>query len=396
MFFSGNYQHSADIRALGVGCDQLTAIMATTVTFNGISADGSATQTTTQLTLIFNQAIPGLSADDIYLSGVPGVSKGSLSGSGSVYTLPISGFTGGGILNVAVAKTGYTINGSPQTVPIYYYTSSGGNDIAVIFTNLTADGSASQTTTQLTLTFKKAITGLSASDITLSGVSGVNKGSLSGSGSIYTLPINGFSSGGTLSVIVAKTGYTINGSPQTVTIYYKNGSNNSGTLSGTYADDSGVTLTFSGSNYSISDNGQEFERGSYSVTGSTVRFTPTWHIENNLTSYTGTISGSNNSTIIWWGITFIKGGNNSGALSGTYVEDYGSTMSFTFSGSNYTKSYSEYEIEKGSYSVTGSTVRFTPTWHDDPDNDLAPYTGTISGSNNSTITDEWGNTFIKR
>ncbi|WP_461255975.1 formylglycine-generating enzyme family protein [Treponema sp. R80B11-R83G3] len=181
------------------------------VTLNSVTADGSSTQTTTQLTLDFNTAITGLSAADITLSGVTGVTKGTLSGSGPSYTLPISGFYSSGTLSVAVAKSGYTISGSPKTVTIYLY--------FVTLNSVTADGSSTQTTTQLTLDFNTAITGLSAADITLSGVTGVTKGTLSGSGPSYTLPISGFYSSGTLSVAVAKSGYTISGSPKTVTIY---------------------------------------------------------------------------------------------------------------------------------------------------------------------------------
>jgi len=180
-----------------------------------VTADGSSMQTTTQLTLTFDKEIVGLSSADITLSGISGVNKGTLSGS-NPYTLPISGFTSGGTLNVAVAKSGYDIYSSPKTVGIYY-------TIPVIFNSVTANGSTTQTTTQLTLTFDKAIDGLTATDITLSGVSGVSKGTLSGSNP-YTLPISGFSSGGTLNVAVSKssvyTNYTISGSSKTVGIYY--------------------------------------------------------------------------------------------------------------------------------------------------------------------------------
>jgi len=95
---------------------------------------------------------------------------------------------------------------------------------AVAFYSVTADGSASQSSTQLTLTFSQAITNLSESDITLSGVSDVTKGYLNRSGATYTLPIYGFNTGGTLTVAVAKSGINIintpNGTPKTVTIYY--------------------------------------------------------------------------------------------------------------------------------------------------------------------------------
>jgi hypothetical protein len=215
------------------GSDTETEVQ-TAVTFNSVTANGSSSQTTTQLTLTFSQAITGLSAADITLSGVSGVTKGTLSGSGPAYTLGISGFTSGGTLSVAVAKSGYTVSDSPKTAAIYYYSSSGGGDTAVTFNSVTANGSSSQTTTQLTLTFSQAITGLSAADITLSGVSGVTKGTLSGSGPAYTLGISGFTSGGTLNVAVAKSGYTVSGSPKTVTIYYYGGQTSSGkfTLTG--------------------------------------------------------------------------------------------------------------------------------------------------------------------
>jgi len=90
------------------------------VTLNSVTADGSSTQTTTQLTLTFSQSITGLSASDINLSGVSNVSKGTLSGSGPTYILPISGFTSGGNLSVAVSSpAGYNVSGSPKTVSIF-------------------------------------------------------------------------------------------------------------------------------------------------------------------------------------------------------------------------------------------------------------------------------------
>jgi len=90
-------------------------------TFISVTANGNVTQTTTQLTLTFDRAIPGLSAEDITLTGITGVSKEEdLSGSGPTYTLPISGFTTGGILSVSVAKSGINISGSPKSVIIFY------------------------------------------------------------------------------------------------------------------------------------------------------------------------------------------------------------------------------------------------------------------------------------
>jgi len=91
------------------------------VTLNSVTVDGSVSQSSTRLTLTFSQAIAGLSAADITLTGVSNVTKGTLSGSGATYALPIYGFTAGGTLTIAVAKSAYIISGTPKTVTIYYY-----------------------------------------------------------------------------------------------------------------------------------------------------------------------------------------------------------------------------------------------------------------------------------
>ena len=90
------------------------------VTLNNVTANGSVIDTTTQLIITFSQEIIGLSANDITLSGVDGITKGSLSNTGAAYTLGISGFTESGTLNVAVSKTGFNISGSPKTVGVFY------------------------------------------------------------------------------------------------------------------------------------------------------------------------------------------------------------------------------------------------------------------------------------
>ncbi|MDR2702486.1 MAG: formylglycine-generating enzyme family protein [Spirochaetaceae bacterium] len=193
----------------------------TGVTFTSLTADGSATATTTKLTLTFDKDITGLSAADITLtSGSTGAVKGSLARTGTgVYELAVAGITAGGSVTVAVSKSGYTITGGPKTVTVYRYVSP--TDIAAAFTNLTADGSAAATTAKLTLTFDKDITGLSAEDITLDGGStGVVKGSLTRTGTgVYELAVAGIMAGGSVTVAVSKSGYTITGGLKTVTVY---------------------------------------------------------------------------------------------------------------------------------------------------------------------------------
>jgi len=126
------------------------------------------------------------------------------------------------------------------------------NPFTVTFNSVTANGSTNQTTTQLTLTFDKAITGLSADNITLSGVSGVSKGTLSGSGPTYTLPISGFSTGGTLSVAVSDpSGNNISGSPKTVTIFAARQTISEDKFEYYWVNEHGILVTTSGNAVTI-------------------------------------------------------------------------------------------------------------------------------------------------
>jgi endo-1,4-beta-xylanase len=104
------------------GCNNQPENTETTVAFQELTQDGSATTTTTKLILKFNKDIDGLVATNTSLtSGSTGATKGLLTRTGTgVYELGLSGVTAGGEVRIAVSKTDYTITGSPKTVNIYY------------------------------------------------------------------------------------------------------------------------------------------------------------------------------------------------------------------------------------------------------------------------------------
>jgi len=93
------------------------------VAFTGLTADGSAIQTTTKLTLTFDKDIDGLSTDDITLdAGTTGAVKSTLNKIDTgKYELTISGITEGGTISVSVAKIGYDITFNPKQVYINGY-----------------------------------------------------------------------------------------------------------------------------------------------------------------------------------------------------------------------------------------------------------------------------------
>ncbi|GAB6391435.1 MAG: hypothetical protein MdMp014T_0808 [Treponematales bacterium] len=97
----------------------------TAVAFTSVTANGSGTETTTQLSLTFSAPVAGLTENDITVSGAAGVTTGTLSGEGPSYTLPVT-VTESGTLTVAAAKAGYSISPPSMTVDIYYAQSGGG------------------------------------------------------------------------------------------------------------------------------------------------------------------------------------------------------------------------------------------------------------------------------
>lgn len=212
---------------LAVFCLSFTACLDSIdieVTLLDVTANGIAgTTATTALTLTFNRPIPGLNADNITLSGVEGINKVGVSGSGPVYTLHISGFSSGGQVLVQVAREGFNITDPARLVTIFHV----GTGKSVLFRSLTANGGPGETTTELTLHFVQEIEGLSEADIILSGVTGVTAGTLSEGipgifgGINYTLPISGFDFSGPLNVLVGRAGYAIVSPSRTVLIYHE-------------------------------------------------------------------------------------------------------------------------------------------------------------------------------
>jgi hypothetical protein len=95
------------------------------VEFTSLTQDGHSTQTTTKLTLVFDNDIDGFSTDDITLdAGTTGAVKVKLTKTPDYmgrYELTVNGITEGGMISVSVLKTGYAITGGPKQVTIYGY-----------------------------------------------------------------------------------------------------------------------------------------------------------------------------------------------------------------------------------------------------------------------------------
>jgi hypothetical protein len=197
----------------------------TEVAFTGAQADGGEGYATTALSLHFSKAITGLSAADITLTSIgdanKSITKGTLEGVGPSYTLPVSGVKVEGFVKVSVSKTDYAVSGNPRTVAVHTAGSDQKTATTVDFKSLSADGeSKNKKTEKLTLTFSQSVDGLSTNDIYLNpGVTGAQKGNLSGGTTSYDLTVSGIETGGKVSVTVTKTGYAFQPTTQGATVY---------------------------------------------------------------------------------------------------------------------------------------------------------------------------------
>jgi uncharacterized repeat protein (TIGR02543 family) len=171
-----------------------------------VAANGTGS-TTTGLTFTFSAVVNGLTANNITISGT-GVTRGSLTGSGTTWTLAVTVATAGTI-TVSIAKLGIE-NGQKQ-VTVY-------KQGQAAITYMVADPHGyGNTTTTLTFAFGTAVSGLTAGDITLTnGPGSVTKGALTGSGTTWTLAVT-VATAGTITVSIAKPG--IESGQKQVTVY---------------------------------------------------------------------------------------------------------------------------------------------------------------------------------
>jgi hypothetical protein len=197
-----------------------TAHIPEAVDFTGLSADGVAGKTTTEtLTLTFDKDISGLAASDIKINangtGATGGDLTKVDGATGKYTLAVSGISAPGEITVTPVKQGYIFTPKSRPEQVHYVN-------PVTLNSVSANGAANTTaTTTLTLTFNKAVAGLTDSNITLNaGTTGAQKGTLSGSGTSWTLGVSGITADGEVTVSVSSqpTGYNITGSAST-TVY---------------------------------------------------------------------------------------------------------------------------------------------------------------------------------
>ena len=161
----------------------------------------------TAIAFAFSEAVTGLSAEHITLADGTGAAiKGALAGSGKNWSLAID-VTAPGTVRVSIAKEGIEAGDKTLTVrreTITWTVSANG-----------AEGAAASTA--LAFTFSRALTGLSAEQITIANEPGaVGKGSLAGSGTSWSVAL-AVGTAGPIRISIAKDG--VEAAAQTVRVH---------------------------------------------------------------------------------------------------------------------------------------------------------------------------------
>jgi hypothetical protein len=158
--------------------------------------DGGVRAASTKIDFSFGAAVVDLNVEQITLTGDTGaVTKGSLTGSGTSWSLGISVTTPG---KVQVGIANPRIEDTAKNVTVY-------KPITYI---AAADGASNTTTsTAIDFTFTAAVSDLAAGDISVTGGTGsVTTGGLTGSGKTWFLGITEVNTAGTVKVRINKDG----------------------------------------------------------------------------------------------------------------------------------------------------------------------------------------------
>ena len=198
----------AQIATIGANV-ALASGQAATVTHAATSADKASFQVT------FAQSVTGFGSEDVTVSGTPVPAGGatvSVTGSGTTYTVTVSGLSGSGAVNLSVKPNGATgplgfQNAASNTATVTFANATVGATVALAAGQVATvphSATAADTAT-FAVTFTQAVTGFAADDLTVTGgvvPAGGATVSVSGSGASYTVTVSGLSGTGSVNVSV--------------------------------------------------------------------------------------------------------------------------------------------------------------------------------------------------
>uniref|UniRef100_UPI0040481521 Ig-like domain-containing protein n=1 Tax=Roseivirga sp. TaxID=1964215 RepID=UPI0040481521 len=175
------------------------------------SAATSPTKGAFTATFTFSEAVTGFVIGDITVGN--GTASNFSATSATVYTATITPTTDGAVTVDVAANVAQDAATNGNTAATQYSITADLGDPIVLSVSLFGTPSSSASTVDFVVIFNKAVTGVDISDFALDASVGVsaNLANISGSGSEYTVTVNGISGHGTLSVDLKSSGTGIIG-----------------------------------------------------------------------------------------------------------------------------------------------------------------------------------------
>lgn len=174
---------------------------APTVTINQAeSQDDPSNNETIYFTVVFSEPVTGFSNSDVTLTGTSGGTKAiNVTGSGTTYTVSVTGMTDGTLVaslseGVAADAADNTSTASTSTDNTVLYDIT--RPIVTINQAESQEDPSNNDTLYFDVVFSEPVTGFTNSDVTLSGTAGGRKTLLvTGSGTTYTVSVTGMTDG---------------------------------------------------------------------------------------------------------------------------------------------------------------------------------------------------------
>ncbi|MBI3934239.1 MAG: hypothetical protein HY316_06075, partial [Acidobacteria bacterium] len=159
-------------------------------------------------TVVFNEAVTGFATGDVTLSGTAGATTATVTGSGALYNVAVSGMTGPGTVIALVpagAATG-TVSGLSNGA-------SSSTDNTITFDNAAPTVTINQAATQpdpttaspinFTVVYSEAVTGFATGDVTLSGTAGATTATVAGGPTTFNVAVSGMTTSGSVIASIA-------------------------------------------------------------------------------------------------------------------------------------------------------------------------------------------------
>jgi hypothetical protein len=197
--FGGNTEADTDFRVLA---DRPS------VTINQQSGQADPTNSSPiNFTVVFSEAITGFTGSDVTLTGTAGATTAAVSGSGTTYTVAVSGMAGDGTV-IATVPAGVASDDAGNTNQ-----ASTSTDNEVSYDNTPPTVTINQAAGQgdptnvspinFSVVFSEPVSDFAIGDVTLSGTASPTTHAVTGSGTTYNVAVSGMTGDGTVIASIA-------------------------------------------------------------------------------------------------------------------------------------------------------------------------------------------------